>query len=160
LDTSAVLGKKVGIDSLRAFRGHESAKDLAKELPKEPAKGHRKGHQMSRPSPAAELRPIDLDHLRRATFGDAGLEREVLGMFLTQAARLVGALAEKPPDAVALAHTLKGSARAIGASRVAERASSLEAAIRDGGDPARAHAELDAAVADACMAIAALLDQA
>jgi HPt (histidine-containing phosphotransfer) domain-containing protein len=115
---------------------------------------------MSRPQTAAEDGPIDLEWLRRATFGDAGLEREVLGMFLTQAARLVGALAEKPSNAAALAHTLKGSARAIGASRVAERASSVEAAISDGGDLAQAHAELDAAVAEACAAIAAILDQA
>ena len=114
---------------------------------------------MSCPPPAAELTPVDLEHLRRATFGDAGLEREVLGMFLTQATRLVGALAEGPPDAAALVHSLKGSARAIGACRVAERASALEAAIRDGGDPAQALAELDAAVAQACTAVAALLDR-
>ena len=90
---------------------------------------------MSCPPPAAEPTPVDLEHLRRATFGDADLEREVLGMFLTQATRLIGALAEGPPHAAALAHSLKGSARAIGACRVAERASALEAAIRDGGDP-------------------------
>jgi HPt (histidine-containing phosphotransfer) domain-containing protein len=115
---------------------------------------------MPRPSPAAEHPPIDLTHLRRATFGDAGLEREVLGMFLTQATRLVGALAEKSPHAAMLAHTLKGSARAIGACHVADRASSFEAVIRDGGDLAQAHAELDAAVAEACRAIAAILDRA
>jgi HPt (histidine-containing phosphotransfer) domain-containing protein len=107
---------------------------------------------MPRPSPAAEHPPIDLTHLRRATF--------VLGMFLTQATRLVGALAEKSPHAAMLAHTLKGSARAIGACHVADRASSFEAVIRDGGDLAQAHAELDAAVAEACRAIAAILDRA
>ncbi len=49
------------------------------------------------------------------TLGDAGLEREVLAMFSAQAVSLVGMLAALPADAGALAHTLKGSARAIGA---------------------------------------------
>jgi HPt (histidine-containing phosphotransfer) domain-containing protein len=114
---------------------------------------------MSPPLPSAEHHPIDLAHLRRTTFGDAGLEREVLGMFLKQAARLLGALADSSPDAGALAHTLTGAARAIGAFCVADCASSLESAIRDGRDPAQALAELEAAVAKARLAIEALLDQ-
>jgi len=110
------------------------------------------------PPPAAEDGPIDLEHLRRTTLGDAGLEREVLGMFLMQAGRLVGALAAMPLEASALAHTLKGSARAIGAFRVADRAGELEPAIRD-GDPTQALAELDAAVAEARAAIEHILSR-
>ena len=71
------------------------------------------------PSPplAPDDGPIDIEHLQRMTLGDAGLEREVLAMFSAQAARLIGTLAALPADAGALAHTLKGSARAIGAFR-------------------------------------------
>ena len=96
---------------------------------------------------------LDLEHLRRTTFGDAGLEREVLAMFAGQAARLVGALGTMSPDAGRLAHTLKGSAGAIGAFRVAEAAGELERAIQIGADPARCLAELRDAVAEARSAI-------
>jgi HPt (histidine-containing phosphotransfer) domain-containing protein len=101
--------------------------------------------------------PIDFEHLGRTTFGDVGLEREVLGMFAAQAARLVAALERLPADAPALVHTLKGSARAIGAGRVADGAGSLEAALRDNADPAPALAELRDAVAEVGAAIEAIL---
>ena len=78
------------------------------------------------------------------TLGDAGLEREVLAMFSAQAVGLIGALAAVAAGrAGALAHTLKGSARAIGAFRVADAADRLEAAIRNGDDPAEALAGLE-----------------
>lgn len=101
--------------------------------------------------------PIDLEHLRRMTLGDAGLEHEVLAMFSAQTGHLIGALAAMPPEAGALAHTLKGSARAIGAFVVADAAERLEAAIRKGDDPAQALAGLNAAVAEARSAIDAIL---
>jgi HPt (histidine-containing phosphotransfer) domain-containing protein len=108
--------------------------------------------------PTTEHLPIDLIHLRRMTLGDSSLEREVLTMFLTQADRLLGELAALPSDAGPLAHTLKGSARAVGAFGVADRAGVLEDAIRDGGDAARPLAALDAAVSEARIAIKAVLD--
>lgn len=101
--------------------------------------------------------PIDLEHLRRMTLGDAGLEHEVLAMFSAQTGHLIGALAAMPPEAGALAHTLKGSARAIGAFVVADAAERLEAAIGKGDDPAQALAGLNAAVAEARSAIDAIL---
>lgn len=91
------------------------------------------------------------------TLGDASLEREVLAMFLAQAVGLVSALAVLPSDARALVHTLKGSARAIGAFAVADAASSLETLIRSGGDPAEALVQLNDAVAEAHAAIDAIL---
>jgi HPt (histidine-containing phosphotransfer) domain-containing protein len=100
--------------------------------------------------------PISLDQLRRMTLGDADLEREVLAMFAAQAARLFAQLTMLPEDAAALAHTLKGSARAIGATDVAEAAEALEAAIR-AGDPVRAMTELGSAVAEARSAIEGML---
>jgi HPt (histidine-containing phosphotransfer) domain-containing protein len=103
--------------------------------------------------------PIDIAHLQRMTLGDASLEREVLAMFAAQAAGLLQALANWPADAAALAHTLKGSARAIGAFAVADAASSLELLIRDGSDPKRALVELDDAVAQARSAIDEMLQR-
>nr|WP_154072550.1 Hpt domain-containing protein [Bradyrhizobium erythrophlei] len=111
------------------------------------------------PSPplAPDDGPIDIDHLQRMTLGDAGLEREVLAMFSAQSVSLIGALATLSADTGALAHTLKGSARAIGAFRVADAADCLEAAIRNGDDPGQALIELNDAVAQARAAIDAML---
>jgi HPt (histidine-containing phosphotransfer) domain-containing protein len=113
----------------------------------------------SMPSPplAPDDGPIDVEHLRRMTLGDAGLELEVLAMFAAQSAELIGRLAGRPSDAGALAHTLKGSARAIGAFGVADAAARLEAALASGGDPSDVLAELGEAVALARMAIEAVL---
>jgi HPt (histidine-containing phosphotransfer) domain-containing protein len=101
--------------------------------------------------------PIDIEHLERMTLGDANLEREVLAMFSGQAVSLIAALATLPSEAGALAHTLKGSARAIGAFHVADAAECLEAVLRSGDDPSFALAELNEAIAQARSAIDAML---
>ena len=93
--------------------------------------------------------PIDYEHLQRMTLGDAGIEQEVLTMFSAQSAKLVQALMTQPSDAGAQAHTLKGSARAIGAFAVADAAERLEAVVASGADPATALAWLGEAVAEA-----------
>jgi HPt (histidine-containing phosphotransfer) domain-containing protein len=113
------------------------------------------------PSPplAPDDGPIDLAHLARMTLGDAALERQVLGMFASQSANLIEQFATLPAEAGALAHTLQGSARAIGAFRVAECAEALEAAIRQGENCTKCQIELKAAVADARAAINALLQR-
>jgi HPt (histidine-containing phosphotransfer) domain-containing protein len=102
------------------------------------------------PSPplAPDDGPIDNGHLERMTLGDAALQREVLAMFSAQAVGLVGTLASLPNNALALAHTLKGSARAIGAFRVADAAECLETVIRNGDDSAEVLAGLQHAVAE------------
>jgi len=111
------------------------------------------------PSPplAPDDGPIDVAHLQRMTLGDTGLEREVLAMFSAQAVHLTAALASLPADAAALTHTLKGSARAIGAFGVAEAAARLETLVKNGGDRSQALAELDDAVAQARLAVDAIL---
>jgi HPt (histidine-containing phosphotransfer) domain-containing protein len=96
--------------------------------------------------------PIDIVHLKRMTLGDAGLEREVLAMFARQAVRLTEGLAAWPPDAAEIAHTLNGSARAIGAFKVAEAAEAFEAS-----PSSEALAALKQAVAQARQAIDAML---
>jgi HPt (histidine-containing phosphotransfer) domain-containing protein len=107
------------------------------------------------PSPplAPDDGPIDIAHLQRMTLGDAGLEREVLAMFSAQSVRLAAGLVDPSADAGALAHMLKGSARAVGAFRVAEAAEELETILRNGADPSRALAEIDDAVAEVRAAI-------
>ena len=111
------------------------------------------------PSPplAPDDGPIDIEHLRRMTLGDVSLEREVLAMFSGQAAALIDRLSTRPADGGALAHTLKGSARAIGAFAVADAAEGLEAAMRKGDDPLEALAGLEQAVKLARTAIDAIL---
>jgi HPt (histidine-containing phosphotransfer) domain-containing protein len=113
------------------------------------------------PSPplAPDDGPIDIVHLRRMTLGDAALEREVLTMFAAQASRQAQALAAMPTDAPALAHTLKGSARAIGAFAVADAAAHLETLIKGGQQTAEALSELNDAVAQARAAIEAMLGE-
>jgi HPt (histidine-containing phosphotransfer) domain-containing protein len=101
--------------------------------------------------------PIDFEHLERMTLGDAAIEQEVLTLFSAQSAKLMHTLAALPADASALAHTLQGSARAIGAFAVAEAATRLEAAIAGGFDASGALADLDEAVAEARAAIEAVL---
>jgi hypothetical protein len=102
---------------------------------------------------------IDLAHLRQSTFGDRNLEREVLSLFADQAVRLLGQLVDAPPDAAALAHTLKGSARAIGAFGVAEAAAAAELVSHDAGAAPGALADLKAAVQAACAAIQTILQR-
>jgi HPt (histidine-containing phosphotransfer) domain-containing protein len=123
------------------------------------------------PSPplAPDDGPIDFEHLKRMTLDDAGLEHEVLAMFAAQSAKLIATLAGLPKDsgknagknagedAPTLAHTLKGSARAIGAFGVADAAARLEAVLADGDDPSHELAELGEAVALARAAIEAVL---
>ena len=111
------------------------------------------------PSPplAPDDGPIDTEHLQRMTLGDAGLEREVLAMFAAQTVGLIDALVTLPAEAGALAHTLKGSARAIGAFTVANAAERLEAAIRKGEDALPSLAGLKDAVTESRAAIDAIL---
>jgi HPt (histidine-containing phosphotransfer) domain-containing protein len=101
--------------------------------------------------------PIDFAHLRTMTLGDESLEREVLAMFAGQAAELAAALAQLPPDAAAIAHKLKGSARAIGAMRVASAAADLETALQNGADPASSLAALNDTVGEVRATIDAIL---
>lgn len=81
--------------------------------------GEHRGHSRSR--------PVDLAHLARQTMGDRDLEREVLALFLHQA-QVVGDRMEgaTPQERSLLAHGLKGSARGIGAFRVADIADAVE----------------------------------
>jgi HPt (histidine-containing phosphotransfer) domain-containing protein len=82
----------------------------------------------SAPSPAA-VQPIDLVHLSRYTLGNQALQCEVLQLFAEQAPLTLAQLrtAETQKAWRDAAHTLKGSARAVGAWRVGNCAEKAEA---------------------------------
>ena len=98
------------------------------------------------PAAAEAAGSIDLAHLAAATFGDAALEREVLVLFLSQSAELIGRIAAVPDGQgrSELAHRLKGAAAGIGARAVASAADRVET----GSDPG-ALCRLAEAVAEA-----------
>jgi len=104
---------------------------------------------------------IDREHLARMTFGEPGLEHELLTLFDRQTELLLARMREaEPATAATLAHTLKGSASGIGAWGVARAAASCEQAASHNGSPAErglALAELDTAIAEARAEIAGML---
>jgi HPt (histidine-containing phosphotransfer) domain-containing protein len=79
-------------------------------------------------------RPVDLVHLARYTLGNRSLEREVLRLFCTQSSACLQRLkdAQADTDWADAAHTIKGSARSIGAWRVAKIAEAAEALCGEG----------------------------
>ena len=110
-------------------------------------------------SPDRERKPtvIDETHLERMTLGDRRLEREVLELFVRQTTILLGRIVGADPAlAAASAHTLKGSARGIGAWRVARAAELVESAVAGEGGAAamdEAVTELKSASLEASAAI-------
>jgi HPt (histidine-containing phosphotransfer) domain-containing protein len=112
--------------------------------------------QRSEPEAAAQVvrHPIDHVHLARYTFGNRALEVEVLQLFAAQAPLYLDLLrsAETVKDWRDAAHTLKGSARAVGAFAVAEMSERAES-LRDCPDSAqrlRAVEALAASLAETC----------
>lgn len=73
-------------------------------------------------------RPLDLVHLAKYTFGDRGLESELLGLFRSQAGIYVSRLeaAATAKDWRDAAHSLKGSARGLGAWALGDIAEDAE----------------------------------
>ena len=110
------------------------------------------------PSLVPDDRPIDLVHLARTTLGDRSLEREILQLFDRQSTLLIARMRSAAPGGIAtLAHTLKGSARGIGAWRVARAAEALEVAGSADADVSSALDRLAAASDEARAVIAELL---
>jgi len=70
---------------------------------------------------------IDRVHLKQMTFGDRGLECELLQLFDRQAEMLMTRMRQSDASILAmLAHTLKGSAVGVGAHDVAAAAAAAE----------------------------------
>jgi HPt (histidine-containing phosphotransfer) domain-containing protein len=97
--------------------------------------------------------PVDIEHLRRYTFGDQALEKEILSLFLGQLPDTLAALpkAASQRDWKVAAHTLKGSCRAVGAFRLGDIAQDAERLVFSSGPEARAAAiaQLEEAAAEA-----------
>lgn len=72
--------------------------------------------------------PIDLAYLARFTLGNTGLEREILELFAGQMPRYVEQLraADSRTTWELAAHTIKGSALAVGAHKLARLAQMAE----------------------------------
>ncbi|GGB37173.1 hypothetical protein GCM10011316_06600 [Roseibium aquae] len=81
--------------------------------------------------------PVDLVQLATSTMGNRDLELQILQMFRTQSRDMLARLSrESDPGARKdLAHTLKGSARALGAAGVASACQSIEDALNRGEEP-------------------------
>lgn len=81
--------------------------------------------------------PIDLVRLAANTLGNRDLEIQVLRLFVTQSTAASRRLSEEKDAGVLhdLVHTLKGSARAVGAEAVATRCEGLEQGLAAGGTP-------------------------
>jgi HPt (histidine-containing phosphotransfer) domain-containing protein len=118
---------------------------------------------LSAPRTKPDLPAIDEDHLARMTLGDRSLEREVLEIFARQLTLTLKRITvATPSSAAAAAHTLKGSARGIGAWRVARAAERLEEIAGRAGDEQAmgcAIAELETASFEARAAIGARLGE-
>lgn len=83
-------------------------------------------------------RPVDLVHLARYTLGNRSLEREVLRLFHASCEIYLQRLKDAGEDKAwaEAAHTIKGSARGIGAWHIAnsaESAESLKGTARESG---------------------------
>ena len=72
--------------------------------------------------------PLDIEHLSRYTLSDRNLEREILSLFCEQLPKSLQAIrmARSPKEWQIATHTLKGSARSVGAWYVAELAAEAE----------------------------------
>lgn len=93
--------------------------------------------------------PIDFSHLRRYTLGNARLEREVLELFCSHAPVLLAELRAAGTEKSwrEAAHSLKGSALAIGAWEVARGAEQAELAAAPQSEWGEIVTRLEAAVA-------------
>lgn len=97
-----------------------------------------------------QKQPLDIQHLSNKTMGDPELVREVLSIFRRQARQMLFQLEAltDPRGRLEIAHALNGSAKGVGAWRVAEAADQLERMARDGRPSGAAVAELAESVSE------------
>ena len=81
-----------------------------------------------KPACASAENPVDLVHLSRQSLGDRSLEMEILALFRSQSELYLDRLenATTIDERKMAAHTILGSARGLGAWRVASEAESLQ----------------------------------
>jgi PAS domain S-box-containing protein len=100
------------------------------------------------PQPPADAEGIELEPALVRIGGDRGLYARIGRQFIEQQADAAGAIARSleagdRPQAIRLAHTLKGLAAALGARALVEPAAQLEAALQGGAEPSGVAAELE-----------------
>jgi HPt (histidine-containing phosphotransfer) domain-containing protein len=84
------------------------------------------------PSVPSTIRPLDLVHLARQTGGDRILENEILQLFRQQIGLCASQLKmTSGRERKLIAHTIKGSARAVGAFGLSRIATQIEGAPSD-----------------------------
>ncbi len=107
------------------------------------------------PECASAANPVDLVHLSRQSLGDRALEMEILELFRNQSNLYLDRLENGKSASVRklAAHTILGSARGIGAWRVAREAEKVEMNCEGNADLG----ELGAAIAEANAYIAELM---
>ena len=93
------------------------------------------------PAGGVQSRPVDLTHLATYTGGDSALNAEVLQLFLDQSVLLLRQLqtaleARDQKAWHAVAHSLKGASRGIGAFALADAAADAETALTENGQDA------------------------
>jgi hypothetical protein len=80
--------------------------------------------------------PIDLVHLARTTLGDPSIEVEMLEAFGLKTSMLILRMQQAARSSIcAAAQALRGSARGIGAWRIASAAEAVELAAASGAEP-------------------------
>jgi HPt (histidine-containing phosphotransfer) domain-containing protein len=99
-------------------------------------------------------RPIDLVHLSKYTLGNRSLENELLGLFRNQADVYLARLDEAGDDKEwrDAAHSLKGSARGLGAWALGDLAEEAEKT------PLAARDDVMARIREAVVAVNAFID--
>lgn len=97
---------------------------------------------------------IDIDHLNHSVFGDAGLRAEILGLFVEQVSSILAAFDPALDDDAwrHLSHTLKGSARGVGAFALGDVLAEAENLCGDTQDKERLRASLLARIAAEALA--------
>jgi HPt (histidine-containing phosphotransfer) domain-containing protein len=82
---------------------------------------------------AGRATAVDYEHLHAQAAGDRDVMREVLDLFILHTAQIIEGLeaADNPTTWRTLTHTLKGSARGVGAFAVADAAAAAEAVPLD-----------------------------
>jgi HPt (histidine-containing phosphotransfer) domain-containing protein len=81
---------------------------------------------------------VDWKRLENVTFGEPGFLREIVALFLAEAARQIAAISAaigsgSGEDALRAAHALRGAASNVGADQVTELSSELERVLKAGG---------------------------
>ncbi len=115
-------------------------------------------------TPPKDMKPVDLVHLSKQTFGSKELESELLGLFLSHSQQCLMRMrgADTDTDWANAVHSIKGSARAIGAWAIGDKAEVFERKAAAGtlGDKAAAIREIEDLVTETNQYISSLIKAA